>query len=272
MVDNDGMNRNRNRLALPMRSHRTISLIMLLCVLAAGRCMAQGAGAKPAPSRFNELMDRIRNGNAYQRANAIPALASTGDEAVVGVLIDLLKDADSTVRTNAAQQLGLLTDEIIADALAGAINDPYPRVPLFAARGLAKTGTAKHAPALTKAIMDNLPEASHPQNLTISMRAMLEALGVLSAKTPPEIISLLSEIKEDEEIGQSWWWFYEAIAQCLGRIQNPAACDELKRVDKVLSSGHQDYRTWYAVGKVAGSKRPAECDKPAVADRGTAGR
>jgi len=244
-----------------MRTLKNMSFSVLLCLLLFGRPTLVRSGQ----SSFDELMDTIRTGNAHQRAWAIPLLSQTGNVRVVPVLIELLKDADNAVRTYAAQQLDRLADKRSTEALAAVLDDPYSNVRFYAARALGKLGAEEHAPKLAKAIMNNLPDPNHPQNNASSMTAMLETFSSLSRTAPPEIISLLGPVGRGNEIRSDWWWFYEALAQCFGRIGDRAAFDELKRVDKALSSGQQDYETWYAVRKaLAGIEPVMRFDRPAA--------
>ena len=230
-----------------MAALKTTFLIALFSVFLAGR--TDPAQLQPAQSNFDELMQRIRTGNAYQRTEAIPAFARIDDIRVVLVLMDLLKDEDSMVRTYAAQELARLADKRSTEALATALTDPSGNVRMYAAEGLAKIGDDKHVPQLVAAIINSLPETDQAEFRTWSLVAMLESLGKLASKAPPEIVALLTRIHAGQQISQDWWRFYAAVARCLGQIGDKAAYDQLQQARRFLEANYQDYNAWYAVRK-----------------------
>lgn len=204
---------------------------------------------------FEKLMEIIRNGNAYQRVNAIPGLAHLDHPEVVPVLIDLLKDENSQVRTYAAQQLSRLSDKRSTDAIVAALRDDVKDVRYYAAHTLLKIGTAEHVPALVDGVINNLPDSANPQK-DWSLQVMLEVIGKLSSNAPPRIVNLLGGIRGDNEVHKDMWWFYEAIAICLEQIEDKAVYSELKRVDNILSNSKENYKAWYAFRKALASTTP----------------
>jgi HEAT repeat protein len=240
-----------------MRALKSIVLVILLsCFLIAQLCKAQLADKTPAQSRFDYHMHVISTGNAYQRVQAIPILAGIDDSRVVPALMDLLKDEDRGVRTYAAHQLARLADKRSADALASALTDPWGNVRMYAAEGLAKIGGDKHVPELVAAVINSLPDTHQLEFRTWSLVAMLESLGKLCSKAPPEILALLTRIRADQQISQDWWRFYAAVARCLGQIGDKAAYDQLQQVRKALEANYQNYGTWYAVRKALAAIDP----------------
>jgi len=172
-------------------------------------------------NQFESLMEIIRTGNSYQRVNTILSLALLDHPEVVPALIDLLKDENSQVRVYAAQQLYLLSDERSTDAIVAALRDDNENVRKYAAQTLSKIGTSEHVPALVEGVINNLPNPADPK-IDWSIRVMLEAVGKLSRNAPPKIINLLGGITGEKEVHKDMWWFYEAVAICLERIEDKA--------------------------------------------------
>ncbi len=228
---------------------RPLLIALLLLSPVTRLCEAQPKDKTPRQSTFEELLHLIRTGNAYQRAEAIPTFARIDDPRVVPALVDLLKDEDDGVRTYAAQQLARLADKRSAEALVSALTDSVGNVRMYAAEGLAKIGDDKHVPQLVAAVINSLPETDQAEFRTWSLVAMLESLGKLSSKAPPEIVALLTRIRADQKISPDWWRFYAAAVRCLGQIGDKAAYDQLQQVRKALEANYQSYDTWYAVRK-----------------------
>ena len=251
-----------------MRTLKRISRVILLCVFLVG----PGGDVRPAQSAepqdsFDELMRVIRTGNAYQRQQAIPTFAHSDDPRVVPVLIDLLKDSNPGVRTYAAQQLDRLADRRSTEALAAALGDSNGNVRNFAAQALGKIGSEEHVPALVAAVMDNLPDPNQTWIRIWPSWAALEAIGTLSSEAPPEIMRLLRRISDGKKIAdEDWWRLLEGVVRCLGQIGDREAWKELQRVNRVLSRGYQDYKTWYAVRKALAAINPEQTtfDRPAA--------
>jgi|GEM_PF-2434996 len=243
---------------------RPLLIALILLSPVTRLCEAQPKDKTPRQSTIEELLHLIRTGNAYQRAETIPAFARIDDPRVVPVLMDLLKDEDSGVRTYAAQQLAWLADKRSAEALASALTDSVGNVRMYAAEGLAKIGDDKYVPQLVAAIIDSLPETDQAEFRTWSLVAMLESLGKLSTKAPPEIVALMTRIRADQQISPDWWRFYAAVARCLGQIGDKATYDQLQQVRKALEANYQNYDTWYAVRKALAAidRDKAPFDRP----------
>ena len=225
------------------------------------------AQLQPAQSDFDKLMQLIRTGNAYQRAEAIPVLARIDDSRVVPILTDLLKDEDNRVRVYAAQQLAHLADTRSADALAKALGDVNGNVRRYAAEGLAKIGDKQHVPALVAAVMNHLPDPNTSDSESWYSVPALEAIGKLSSKAPPDILELLGKISDESFVkDEDWWRLLENVARCLGQISDKAACDQLQQARKVLETSYQDYKMWYAVRKALAGIDPegSRFDRPAA--------
>jgi HEAT repeat protein len=127
---------------------------------------------------------------------------------------------------------------------------------MFAANGLTKIGDQNDVPALVEAVIENSPKPGEDYHGFDSMRAALEAIAKLSANAPPEIIALLPPVATDETTDAGMWWFYEAVARCLGEIGDKAAYEQLQRADEVLSTTRSDYKTWHAVRKAMAAIDP----------------
>jgi len=215
-------------------------------------CPANSEGSNDT---FEKFMEIIRNGNAYQRVNAIPSLGHLDHPEVVPVLVDLLKDENSQVRTYAAQQLNRLSDKRSTEAIVAALRDDNENVREYAAQTLLQIGASEHVPALVEGVINNLPDPADPRH-DRSVQAMLKTIGKLSKNAPAKIIDLLEGIKGEKDVHKYMWWFYEEVAICLEGTGDKDAYSELKRVDKILSNGKQDYKTWYAFRKALGSIAP----------------
>ncbi|HUT28332.1 MAG TPA: HEAT repeat domain-containing protein [Sedimentisphaerales bacterium] len=250
-----------------MKPLRNTFFSAVLCIFVlAHNIDAQEKESKGLKNGFDEVMEVIRTGNAYQRAETVPTLARIDDPRVVAALIDLLNDDDETVRAYAAQQLDLLADKRAAKALVKALGDSSSRVRTVAANGLTKIGDRSAVGALVKTVLENLPKVGEDYHGRDSMRAALRAIARLSTNSPPEIIVLLRPIATGETVDAKLWWFYEVVAQCLGEIGDKAAFDQLQRADEVLSSMRSDYKTWYAVRKAMSAIGPqaAPFNRPAA--------
>jgi HEAT repeat protein len=251
-----------------MRALKTIMLVILFSAFPISQlCKAQLAEKMPAQSRFDELMHVIRTGNAYQRAETIPAFARIDDPRVVPALMDLLKDDDGGVRTYAAQQLARLADKRSADALAIALTDSVGNVRRYAAEGLAKIGNEEHVPVLVAAVMNHLPDPNTSGSESRYSVPVLEAISKLSSKAPPDILELLGKISDESLVkDQDWWRLLETVAKCLGQIGDKAAYDHLQQVRKALEANYQSYDTWYAVRKALAAIDPDNMpfDRPAA--------
>jgi HEAT repeat protein len=206
-------------------------------------------------SRFDKLLDVIRNGNDHQRAQAILVFANIDDPRVVPVLIGLLKDKSDSVKSYTAQKLAGLADIRSADALAEAVNDSNGNVRQYAAEGLAKIGGEQHVPALVGAVMNHLPDSKSnrsgwPETI------ILNAIGKISLKAPSEVIDLLKGISGIQNVSEAWWRIYESAARCLGQIGDEAAYPALSSAHETLCRTFQDYKTWYSVRKSLGQIDP----------------
>jgi HEAT repeat protein len=152
--------------------------------------------------------------------------------------------------------LDRLADKRAAGALVKTLGDSSSRVRMFAANGLTKIGDQNDVPALVEAVIENSPKPGEDYHGFDSMRAALEAIAKLSANAPPEIIALLPPVATDETTDAGMWWFYEAVARCLGEIGDKAAYEQLQRADEVLSTTRSDYKTWHAVRKAMAAIDP----------------
>jgi HEAT repeat protein len=229
------------------------------------------SAAQPQPSRtppsFDELIQTIRTGNAYQRAEAIAPLSWIDDPRVVPELITLLKDEDATTRSYTARELARLADKRSADALAEALTDTMGDVRRYAAEGLAKVGDERHVPALVASVMAHLPDANTGGSHVWYSFPAMEAIGKLSSKAPPELIRLIERIPgSGNSKAEVWWRLHENTARCLGRIGDKEAFEPLRRAQAALERGCQDYRTWYAVRKALAAIGSADIafDRPAA--------
>lgn len=251
-----------------MKVLKNISLIILFCVLLTGWAdNVQSAQATTAQSRFDELIHLIRTGNAYQRQQAIPGLAYTGDPRVVPVLLNLLKDNDAGVRTYAAQQLDRLADKRSTEALADALNDSNSNVRKLAAQGLAKIGGEQHVPALVASVIKHLPDPNTSDRESWYSAFALDAIGKLTSKAPLQLVELVGKISDEKTIkDEDWWQLLENVAKCLGQIGDKAAYEELQWAKKSLEKDYQDYKTWYAVCKALAALNPQKMafDRPAA--------
>jgi HEAT repeat protein len=232
-------------------------------------CVATAKSNAPAASqnRFDELMQLIRTGNAYQRAQSAWELVFVDDPRVVPELIKLLKDDKEKVRVHAANHLARLGDPRSTEALAEALKDSSLDVRRHAAEGLGKLGGEHHVPLLVELVMESLPQAGQRhQGSGLLLAATLQAISELSSKAPPEVVGLLEPVSTGEEIDGKLWGLYEATAQCLGRIGDEVAFDQLERADEVLSTRRSDYKTWYAVRKAMAAINPegSPFDNPAA--------
>ena len=248
---------------------KNIFFIILLPFLpsAIQLCEAQSNELSRAQNTFDNLIQTIRTGNAYQRAEAIPAFACIDDPRVVLVLMDLLKDEDSRVRVYAAQQLARLADSRSADALAKALGDSYGNVRRYAAEGLAKVGNERHVPALVAAVMNHLPDTNTSDRESWYSMPALEAIGKLSSKPPPQLMKLVRRISDENFAkDEDWWQLLEAVAMCLGQIGDKAAYDHLQQAREALEKNYQDYKTWYAVREALAKIDPEKSrfDRPAA--------
>jgi len=232
-----------------MRPPATVFFLLLACIAGSPISAAQPQSSRTSPS-FDELIQTIRTGNAYQRAEATAPLSWINDPRVVPELIALLNDEDSRVRSDAAQQLARLGDEQSADPLAAALADSDGYVRSYAAEGLAKIGNRRHIPALVASVMDHLPDPNTSTAEGYYSAPALEAIARLSPKTPSQLIGLLEEISvADRTQDEDRWRLLENVARCLGQIGDKAAFEPLQRAREALEAGHHDYRTWYAVRK-----------------------
>ncbi len=145
-----------------MEKTRDFAVVLLICAFACAFCFAGGVqgGSEKDPNsssaRFEELLELVQHGNAYQRRTAIWPMAKTGDPRAVGVIMDLLKDPNDSVREHAALSLKHLEDKRSADALANALGDSSCQVRRYAASILAKVGEERHVPALVAAVAGGL--------------------------------------------------------------------------------------------------------------------
>jgi len=103
-----------------MKAKKNFCVLIMFLVAFFSSNISQSAHSQNSQSSFDELLNIIHTGNAYQRANAIIALSRINDERVVPELMNLLKDEDSRVRINATIELARLADKRSADALADA--------------------------------------------------------------------------------------------------------------------------------------------------------
>ncbi len=242
-------------------------IIAVVSFCAAVNIYAQEFGFQVPGSRFSELTEIIYTGNAYQRAEAIPALAAIEDPEVVPILIDLLKDTVRCVRVRAAQQLSRLADKRATPALVAALGDSCCDVRRYAAEGLARIGDDSVVPALVRSVIEQWPQLGKKGCAGTSVQAALESIATLSPEAPPEIVTLLATAEADGGVDAERWWLYEAVAKCLGRIGDKAAYEQLQKTDEILSRTYADYKTWYAVRKAMASIDPkaSPFDSPAAA-------
>ncbi len=242
-----------------------VALAMTLCVVSAGAAVPlEQAAAQPS---FDELIQTIRADNAYERANAIGPLSRIDDPRVVPALVALLGDENETVRTYAAQQLARLADRRSADALAAVLSDSNGNVRRYAAEGLASVGRERHVPALVASVMSHLPSSDPSVAGSWYCVAALEAIGKLSSKAPRDVVGLLERISTPGyTANEDWWRLLESVAGCLGQIRDKAAYEPLERARAALETGHQDYKTWYAVRKALAAIDPQNMafDRPAA--------
>ena len=257
------MNLARVKLRWKPRSGAEIRIILCLCVL----FLAQAGTGGPAGSRFDEVMQTIRTGNAYQRAEAVAVVAWIDDPRVVPVMLGLLEDEDGRVRGDAAQQLVRLADKSHADALAKALRDTSRNVRYYAAEALARIGDERHVSALVASVIDHLPDPNTDEYESRSCGPALQAIGKLSPKAPAELVHLIRTTAEQQDTyEEDWWRLIEETAKCLGQIKDKAARDALMQINDVLGTGGQDYRAWYAVRKALAAIEPEAMrfDSPAA--------
>jgi HEAT repeat protein len=245
-----------------------VSILVLLGVAAGGLICGAGQPARSsARPSFDELIQIIHTGNAYQRAEAVAPLSCINDPRVVPELMVLLGDEDATVRVYAAQQLARLADARSADALAAALADSSRGVRQYAGEGLATIGRTRHVPALVASVISHLPDPNTSDTESFYSAPVLEAIARLSPNAPPELVGLLEEISTADRIkNEDSWRLLENVANCLGRIGDRMALQPLERARERLEAGHQDYKAWYAVRKALAAMDPekAPFDRPAA--------
>ena len=231
-------------------------LVFALWAVSSAAATAVPPGANP--KRFDELVNIIRTGNAYQRARAIPSFAQIEDARVVPILVGLLEDRDDSVRVNTAQQLARLADERSADALAGALSDANGNVRRYAGAGLAWVGGERHVPDLVASVVHHLPDSGTSDYESRYSAPALEAIGKLSPQAPREIVGLLDRVS-DERVAddEDWWRLLANAATCLGQIGDEAAAPALHLAAESLERTHRDYAMWCAARKALAAIDPA---------------
>jgi len=230
-------------------------------------CLATQTARPSVPPSFDELIQTIHTGNAYQRMEAIAPLSCINDPRVVPELMILLGDEDAMVRAYAAQQLARLADARSADALAAALADSSRGVRQSAGEGLVKIGSARHVPALVASVISHPPDPNTSDTESFFSAPALEAIAKLSPKAPPELVGLLEEISAGGHIkNEDSWRLLENLARCFGQIGDRAALEPLEWARETLEAGHQNYKAWYAVRKALADIDPekAPFDRPAA--------
>lgn len=243
-----------------MKTSQLICLITLIALL----FLQQGYSTQYKED-FLLLSKVLREGDDVQKLNAIWHLRYTEDPRAVPLLIELLKSDDEQIRSYSARELGFFKGNQSIDALEKALDDSSPLVNLYAAASLAKIGTEKNTPKIVKVFFQGL---SQPNNELIhnidSYQTILESIPKNTKKAPPEIIAIFDSMQEKVEISD--WWIYRSIADCLGQIGDKQALPALEKADKILSTNHQNYSTWYAVRKALSKIEPEKYkfDRPAA--------
>jgi HEAT repeat protein len=240
-----------------MRINRYFIVLLIASIFVIFSVRVESAQAQNIQSNFDNLLNTIKTGNAYQKKEAIPSFAGIDDQRVVPVLIDLLEDQDESVRASSAYQLARLADKRSTDALVKALSNEYDYVRRYAAEGLIKIGEKKHVPALVESIFKYLPDPNKNNSSGWSSAPAFEAIGKLSPKAPAEIVQLLKKIEDDKIIdNESWWAVLPNVANCLGSIADKSAYQPLKQAQQSLETNYQDYKTWYAVRKALAAIDP----------------
>jgi HEAT repeat protein len=240
-----------------MRINRYFIGLWIASIFVIFTIRVESAQIQNIQSNFDNLLNTIKTGNAYQKARAIAPFSQIDDKRVVPVLIDLLEDEDNEVRFNAAQRLAYIADERSTEALVKALNDPYGQVRRNAAIGISNIGKEEYVPDLVSSIIKNLANINKSGPERFYAASAFTAIGKLSSTSPPEILQLLNKIDDANIMYDSNWWdLLRNVVNCLSSIGDKSAYQSLKKAQQSLESKYQDYRTWYSVRKALAAIEP----------------
>lgn len=187
--------------------------------------LALGRLDPPLPARATTLLlDALNDADSETRINAIWALGSGGDPAVVPALEQMFASTDSGIRKMTVYALGALPGDAPVRTLQVALNDPVPDVQWNAAVALARHGHRDGIPVLRRMLdreyvteMVKIPVRADDDFDPVAdvMISGLRAAAVLKDPSLRESVATLSRSDRSMRVRQA---AIEALKAMNGRV------------------------------------------------------